>query len=65
MPRRFAFLLFPKRFLLFVITLMGRLLSASFENLSRINLRFADAAGGVASGYELVSGAGEVLLVCV
>ena len=33
------------------------------QGLSRINLRFADAAGGVASGYELVAGAGEVLLV--
>ena len=63
MPRRFAFLLFPKRFLLFVITLMGRLLSASFENLSRINLRFADDAGGEATGYELVTVAGEVQLV--
>ena len=28
-----------------------------------VSLRFADAAGGVAFGYELVAGAGEVLLV--
>lgn len=34
------------------------------QGLSRISSRFADAAGGVASGYELVAGAGEVLLVC-
>ena len=33
------------------------------QGLSRISSRFADAAGGVALGYELVSGAGEVLLV--
>ena len=33
------------------------------QGLSRISSRFADAAGGVASGYELVAGAGEVLLV--
>lgn len=44
--------------------LMSGLLSALFENLSCIGSRFADAAGGVASGYELVAGAGEVLLVC-
>ena len=30
----------------------------------RVNLRFADAAGGVAFGYELVAGGGEVLRVC-
>lgn len=28
-----------------------------------VNLWFADAAGGVALGYELVASAGEVLLV--
>lgn len=34
------------------------------QGLSRISSRFADAAGGVAFGNELVAGAGEVLLVC-